>query len=76
MKFKLEDLEVNSFTNVLSNDAQAKVKAGYLSTEYTGVGSMCNATSDTKNAASKEVTCPNTMQSTNTACKKEDNPYS
>jgi len=71
MKINLKDLEINSFSNVLSNDEQLNVKGGMPATDtYTGVTSMCNATSDTKNAA-QGVSCPLTMQSAAAACRKE-----
>ena len=70
MKINLKDLEINSFSNVLSNDEQLNVKGGQPDTKYTGITSQCDPTSDTKNATGG-ATCPSTMQSNNTACKKD-----
>lgn len=71
MKFKIEDLEISTFTKVLKEDEIASVVGGAQpSTKYTGTTSMCDATSDTKNASSPDVTCPDTMQSKKPSCIK------
>lgn len=68
---KIEDLKIATFTKVLREDEISSVIGGAQpSTQYTGVTSPCNATSDTKNAASKDIKCPDTMQSTNPQCVK------
>ena len=70
MKINLNDLEISSFTSIVSKDSQGKIIAGMrAATDYTGVGCACNATSDTANA-STGVTCPDTMQTKSPACVK------
>lgn len=57
-KFKLEDLQIESFVSELSNGEKKQIRGGTVEkTEYTGVGSKCNAKTVESNVSSCGISC-------------------